>query len=319
MGPFWRRLLIVTILGVAVFAVFSIYADVAKLGDRFLKFAPSAVAFALVLASGNYAVRFVRWHLYLRRVAVQVPLGTSLLVFVAGFAMSVTPGKLGELVKAVLLKETSGADPARVAPVVVAERATDLLALVILGVLGVATYGVAREMVVVAAAVTAVAIFLLAWRPAAHATIGLIGKIPKLGRLAPKLLNSYDHMEQLVRPWPLTWATALATLAWLCECVGFALIVNGFPGAHVDLGLATLIYAATTVAGALSFLPGGLLVTEASMTLMLVASAQGLDRPAAVAATILTRLCTLWFAVVLGLVCLLLLRRVKPSAAALLE
>jgi uncharacterized protein (TIRG00374 family) len=101
--------------------------------------------------------------------------------------------------------------------------------------------------------------------------------------------------------------------------MGFALIVNGFPGAHVEAGLATLIYATTTVAGALSFLPGGLLVTEASMTLFLVASAHGLDRPAAVAATILTRLCTLWFAVVLGLVALVVLRRAKPQTAVIMN
>jgi uncharacterized membrane protein YbhN (UPF0104 family) len=309
MPSFWRRLLVVTFLGVVVFAGFSIYADVAKLGDRVMRFTPSAILFALLLACGNYVIRFARWQLYLGRVGVAAPLRPSLLVFVAGFAMSVTPGKLGELVKALLLREATGADPARVAPVVVAERATDLVALVVLGIVGVAAYGVAVPMVAAAGAVTAAGVLVLAWRRAAHALIALVGRVPKIGRIAPRLLDSYDHMDKLVRPWPLTWATGLGILAWLCECLGFALIVNGFPGAHVAVGLATLIYAVTTVAGALSFLPGGLLVTEASMTLLLVTSAHGLDRPAAVAATILTRLCTLWFAVVLGLVCLVVLRR----------
>jgi uncharacterized membrane protein YbhN (UPF0104 family) len=312
-GRFWSRLLLFTFLGVAVFAVFSIYADVSKLGDRLAQFAPRAVGLALLLAVGNYVIRFARWQLYLGRVGVAAPLRPSLLVFVSGFAMSVTPGKLGELLKALLLRDAIGADPARVAPVVIAERATDLVALVVLGLIGVATYGVALPMVAAAGLVTAIGLVVLAWRRAAHAVIALVGRIPRVGRIAPRLLDSYDHMEVLVRPGPLAWATALGTAAWLCECLGFALIVNGFPGAHVEVGLATLIYAATTVAGALSFLPGGLLVTEASMTLFLVASAHGLDRPAAVGATILTRLCTLWFAVVLGLVCLAVLRRTRPS------
>jgi uncharacterized protein (TIRG00374 family) len=98
--------------------------------------------------------------------------------------------------------------------------------------------------------------------------------------------------------------------------VGFALIVNGFPGADVPLGLAILIYAVTTLAGALSFLPGGLLVTEAGMTLFLVRSASGVERATAAAATILTRLATLWFAVALGLVALALYRRLAPAGAA---
>jgi uncharacterized membrane protein YbhN (UPF0104 family) len=312
----WQRLLAVTVLAIAVFAAFSIYADVSKLGDRFARFAPLAVAGALALAAGNYVIRFARWQLYLRLVDTPTPAGLSLLVFVSGFAMSVTPGKLGELVKAVLLRDATGADPKRVAPVVVAERATDLLALVILGLAGVAAYGVALPMVAAAGLVTTAGIIVLAWRRAAHAVIALMARLPGLRRLAPRLLDSYDHMERLVRPGPLAWATLLGILAWLCECLGFALIVNGFPGAAVPIGLATLIYAATTVAGALSFLPGGLLVTEASMTLLLVTAAQGLDRPAAVAATILTRLCTLWFAVVLGLVALVYLRRIRPAVRA---
>ena len=315
MPKLWRRLIFVMIVGIAVFAGFSIYADVGKLGDRLLTLAPTAVAAALLLALGNYVIRFVRWELYLRAVGVAAPRRTSLLVFIAGFALSVTPGKLGELVKAVLLREAAGAPVERTATVVVAERATDLLALVILGIVGVAAYGVASSMVIAASAVTAIGIAVLSSRRLAEGAIGLIGRIPRIGKIAPRLTDAYQHMAGLVRPVPLAWATALGILAWLCECVGFALICRGFPGADVPLGLATLIYAVTTVAGALSFLPGGLLVTEASMTLLLVKWAHGLDRPAAVAATIVTRLCTLWFAVVLGLVAFLVLRREKPAVA----
>lgn len=312
----WRQLIVVTIIAVAIFAVFSIYADVSKLGDRLAAFAPSAVVLALCLALGNYVVRFTRWEIYLRVVGARVPLGVSANVFIAGFALSVTPGKLGELIKAVLLKEAAGTEVTRVAPVVVAERATDLLALVILGIIGVATYGVAKPLVAAATVVTLGGIMVLASRRAAHFVIDLIARVPRVGKIAPKLRESYEHLGILVTPRALTWATVLAVAAWLCECMGFALITNGFPGAHVPVGLATLIYAATTVAGALSFLPGGLLVTEGSMALLLVASAQGLDRPAAVAATILTRMCTLWFAVVLGIIALVVLRRLRPAAAA---
>ena len=315
MPKLWRRLIFVMIVGVAVFAGFSIYADVGKLGDRLLTLAPTAVIAALLLALGNYSIRFVRWELYLRAVGVAAPRRTSLLVFIAGFALSVTPGKLGELVKAVLLREAAWAPAERTATVVVAERATDLLALVILGIVGVAAYGVASSLVIAASLVTAIGIAFLSSRRLAEGAIALIGRIPRIGRIAPRLTDAYQHMEGLVRPGPLAWATGLGMLAWLCECIGFALICRGFPGADVPLGLATLIYAVTTVAGALSFLPGGLLVTEASMTLLLVRWAHGLDRPAAVAATIVTRLCTLWFAVVLGLVAFLVLRREKPAVA----
>ena len=56
-----------------------------------------------------------------------------------------------------------------------------------------------------------------------------------------------------------------------------------------------------TVAGALSFLPGGLGVTEAGMLALLVTFGTGVSRGTAAAATFVTRASTLWFAVALGL------------------
>ena len=64
-----------------------------------------------------------------------------------------------------------------------------------------------------------------------------------------------------------------------------------------------------TVAGALSFLPGGLGVTEAGMLALLGDLATGCSRSVSAAATFITRLCTLWFAVVVGLAALLLFSR----------
>jgi glycosyltransferase 2 family protein len=155
-------------------------------------------------------------------------------------------------------------------------------------------------------------VLVLAIRPLARGVISLFGRLPRVGRFAPKLREMHDNLSTLIRPAPLSWATAMGIAAWLCECIGFAIIVHGFPGAEIATPLAIFIYAATTVAGALSFLPGGLGVTEAGMTFMLVSH---IGKPTAVAATIVTRLCTMWFAVVLGLIALFLLRRVRPAVS----
>jgi uncharacterized protein (TIRG00374 family) len=170
-------------------------------------------------------------------------------------------------------------------------------------------------MVVAGIAAISVGLLLLAWPRASRAIITLLTTARISRRFRDKLHEFYDGLAHLVRPWPLLWASLLGILAWLAECVGFALIIAAFPGTEVPVGLAVLIYAATTIAGALSFLPGGLLVTEATMALMLVESSRGVDEPTAVAATILTRLATLWFAVVIGLLALLWLRRSGSTVA----
>ena len=302
----WIWIAIAIVVGTAAYAMVG---DVEDVGARLGGFTWSAFALALALALGNYAIRFLRWQLYLRRQGVHVPRGASALVFGAGLSLAITPGKVGELVKSYLLRELYGTPVTRTAPVVVAERITDLVALLALAVIGVAAYGLQATLVIAAGAVIAAGLVLLAWPRAAHALVDLVTRPRRLERFRRPLYELYDGLAGLCRPGPLLAATAIAIPAWGAECVGFAAIVNGFPGAHVDLGLAIVIYAGTTIAGALSFLPGGLGVTEGAMILLLVQSGEHLPHATAFDATILTRLATLWFAVVLGLGCLALARR----------
>jgi uncharacterized protein (TIRG00374 family) len=313
--PLRPRQVLTLLLAVAVvLASFVLVGDLRGVGHRLGGFRWWAFAAAIGLALTNYGLRFVRWHLYLRHRAVLVPVATSALVFLAGFSMAVTPGKLGELVKSYLLRALRGIPVARTAGIVITERVNDLLALLILATIGVVTYGVGREAALATAVLVGAAFVFLLWHGLARRTIDVITRPRRLARLRPRLHEIYDSLSALGQPRPVAWSTALAVAAWTCEGMGFALIVNAFPGAHVDPGLAMLIYAATTIAGALSFLPGGLGVTEGAMTLLLVEHAAGVDRGTATAATILTRLATLWLAVAIGFVALGLARRRAPDA-----
>ena len=313
-----RRLLVVIAGGAAVFAGVSIYGDVHELGARLAGFAWWTFAAALGLALTNYALRYVRWNLYLRNRGLVVPGRTSALVFVSGFALSVTPGKIGELIKSYLLRAILAIPIARSAPIVVAERVTDLIALLLLALVGVALYGIAGTTVAAGSALVLAGLVVLAWPSLSHRLIDAATRPRRFARYRPRLRELYTGLAALVRPWPLTWGTVIGVVAWLSECAGFALIVSGFGGTHVPFALAILIYASTTVAGALSFLPGGLVVTDAGMT-WLLQSARGADQATAAAATILTRLATLWFAVVIGLVALAVLRRHAPAASRTLD
>ena len=292
----WIWPAIIIVIGVA--AILAV-GDVRQLRDRLAGFEWWAFGACLGLALANYGIRFFRWQMYLRYQRVAVPIGSSVLVFGAGLSLSITPAKLGELVKSYLLRELDDVPATQTAPIVVAERVTDLIALVLLAVVGVAVYGVETTLVVIAGALILLGLVLLAWPRPTRALIDLVTRPTLTRRFRQSLHDVYTGLATLCRPAPLLAATAIAIPAWACECVGFALIVGAFPGAHVELGLAMVIYATTTIAGALSFLPGGLGVTEGAMTMLLVSSQ--IDHATALDATLLTRLATLWFAVVLGL------------------
>jgi uncharacterized membrane protein YbhN (UPF0104 family) len=282
------------------------YRDVA---DRLGRFAWPAAAAALALASANYLVRFLKWEYYLRRLGVVVPRGRSLGIFLAGFSLTVTPGKVGEVLKSYLLRETSGVPMARTAPIVVAERVSDLIALLCLSLVGVGSLGSSRRLLVAGAALVGGLVVAVSWERAGRWGIALLGRLPGLGRRAAALDEFYRSTRELHRPAPLLVATALSVAAWACECLAFHVVLGGFPGTDAGLKLCTFIYAVMTIAGALSFLPGGLGVQEGGMVGLLVATARGVDHPTAVAATFVTRVSTLWYAVLVGVVALAWVRR----------
>jgi uncharacterized protein (TIRG00374 family) len=304
-----RRLLLGALFGLVVVAGFLAWGDVSKIRAQLATFAAWTVGAALALALGNYAIRFLRWQLYLKRLQVTVPVVDSALIYTAGFVMAVSPGKVGEILKSYLIRERVGTPLARTMPIVFAERLCDLLSLLLLALVGLRAFKVGGPLVVAGIGLVVVMLACIASRRLSLAILHLFGKLPLVRRVAHKLEEFYESTATLLAPVPLLYGTVLGAAAWLCECVGFYTITHGFRGAFIPLELAVFIYASTTVVGALSFLPGGLGVTEGSMAKLLAQSARGLDKAGATAAMLLTRLCTLWFAVGLGGLALGLLRR----------
>ena len=305
------RLVAGIVVGVAVYVGFSIWADVGRVGEALRSFQWRYALLACLLAAANYGIRFVRWQFYLGKVGVtNVSTRDSLQVFLAGFALTVTPGKLGEAVKAVLLRASHGIPMSKTAPIVIAERITDLVALLLLALVGVFSYDVDPRFLIAGAVLVVAGLIVVSVDPVAKAAIRIAGRMPVLRRFAHRFDDFHAHTAILIAPLPLVVATMLATTSWFFECLAFWSVVRGFPGAHISLQGATFVYAATTVAGALSFLPGGLGVTEAGM-LALLGRLAGIPRGTAAAATFVTRAATLWFAVALGLPALLLYARRK--------
>jgi hypothetical protein len=93
-------------------------------------------------------------------------------------------------------------------------------------------------------------------------------------------------------------ATVLGVIAWAAEAWAFYLVL-GWMNVQVPLTFAVFVYAVSMLGGALSFMPGGLGGAEAIMIGLLLW--QGTDAADAVAATVIIRVATLWFAVLLGL------------------
>lgn len=303
-----RRILVTLVLAVFVFAALSLLSDVRALGTSLASFRWNALVIALVLVLGNYALRFVRWQYLLRRLDVDVPVGTSALVFLAGFVMSVTPGKMGEVFKSFLLYEYRGIDIARTASIVVAERLLDLVALVVLVSVGSTAFEHGRTVAVIGGVVVLAIVLGCTIRSLGELGFRLLERVRFTARAVPKLREAYEALRALLRPAPFFVGGFYALVGWALECMATWYLIEGFQDARIGWDGATFGYAAGTLAGALAMLPGGLGVAEVGMAGLFRAAAPSLSLPTAAAATILVRLSTLWFGVVLGAVALFVLR-----------
>lgn len=290
-----RRWLLLGLLTVAVFGALLAYGDFRQVG-RTLFDSPAAftgLAAGAGLAVVNYALRYLRWSMYLRALGINAPASVRVPVFVAGLALSITPGKVGELLKSVWLHQRTGTPVAASAPAVVMERLTDVISVALLGLTGVLLLPTAIALAVGGLLLIGLTVGLLAASRYGEKAL----ELPVLRRWRESLAQSQDGLRRLMAPRMLAPAVALGFLAWAAEGLALWVIIRGL-GGEVAIGVALPISAAAALLGAVTALPGGLVGFEGSMVALL--SQAGLPATIAALATLLTRLATLWLAVVVG-------------------
>ncbi len=299
-----NRLLIGLGLGILVMLGLAFWSDLSSPGNVFLRFRWEFFPLALGCTLFNYLLRFVKWHYYVRRIGARdLSSSASARLFVAGFPLAMTPGKVGEALKALWLSEWSGVPFSRGLPVVLAERFSDGLAVLALSALGVFSVPVLWPAFLGTLVVSLGIVVVSQIRPLMLAILRAMERLPVLGSRIHSLREFYEAGYRLLQPQPLLFAVALGTVSWLGEGVGFYLILLGLglPASAATLSSAVFILAVSTLVGSVSALPGGVGAAEASITGLLLLTVTA-DSATAGAATLLIRLATLWFGVALGLI-----------------
>jgi uncharacterized protein (TIRG00374 family) len=311
-----KNFILALVLGLAVYLVLAVVSGLEDLRDALSGFDVFLVPAILGLVSLSYAVRFVRWTYYLRLLKVRVPLRANAAIFAAGLSMTISPGKLGEVLKCVFIKDVAGTPVARTAPAVVAERVTDGTGMVLWGLLGALAFSFGPWLLLLFLALTGVGIAVLRSRRLSLLAEKALRKLPLLDRLAPHVGDFHGASNELLAFRPLVVASAISFLGWGLECAAVYLCALGV-GAEEPFLVVVFVFAVSSLAGAASMLPGGIGAAEAGMAGMFTAVA-GLSGGLAVALTFIVRLTTLWFATLVGVAGLLLVRRVigEPLDAA---
>jgi uncharacterized protein (TIRG00374 family) len=294
----WRAAVWSVLLAAMGYLGFSLWGGWHDVANAVARVGVLGVLISLALSMANYGLRFVRWQAYLRAMEHPMPWWPSLRIYVAGFALTTTPGKAGEALRGVLLKRW-GVPYATSLAAFLSERLSDLLAVVLLTLLGLTAYPAAQPLIAVAAGGVLIAFTVLSNQRLLGRLHGAVKGSSYIGRLLGHLFEILLQARRCHAPMLLVGATGLSLVAWAAEAWAFHLILT-WMGLEVPFAFSVFVYAISMLAGALSFMPGGLGGAEGVMVALLIW--KGAGSADAIAATVLIRLATLWFAVGLGVI-----------------
>lgn len=312
---FVRWLALFVLAGAAIYLGSMVWIGWAQVAGAFARLGPLSLLLAAAVASLAYLVRFYRWHLILRWMGSNVPIGANLGIYMSGLALTASPGKVGELMRTVLLSPF-GVSPRRSMAAFFADRLSDVIGVCLLG----ATAGwVSGKPSLYLMAVPAVLL------PASFALRRLIAHPlfwPRVSAWLAKRGRRWGHLAaNAAFEWAGVWSLPNVAFSSVAASIAYGFQALVFGGLCQALGIdlpmpgAIEIFVSATLLGAASGLPGGLGAMEVALVAQLMG--QGAESAPATAAAIATRLVTLWLGVLIGLGSLLaVVANLKALAAA---
>jgi glycosyltransferase 2 family protein len=299
------RHLRVLVRGVAALAALALAIGVVltwRLGDgiRWSSGLFGVVPLLVLLAAGSQGARFLRWHFLICRRVPAFPVLASARIYLTGFALELTPGRVAAFLKFALVRQATGVPEAETVGVLPVEASTEVVSYLAVS-LAAAVFGGYRLPTlgwgVIAAFLALVALALLGpGRQWLQRFSGPQHQTPHV-----RWLRSFlQGLLAIGGPGPLLVAFACALAARACEVALFRLAA-GAVGLHLSLAAAALAWGASGLAGGLSMLPGGVGAAEGAIVATIVTVGGG-GGPA-LAAALLSRAVTLWIWIPVGLGC----------------
>ena len=296
-----QKIIYSIVLGTLVVLILAIYADIDAVKSVFFQFEWKYVPVIIALTVLNYLLRFYKWDYYLSILGIHVDKKDSAIVFFSGLTMSVTPGKLGEVLKSYLLKQMDGISISRTVPIVFAERLTDVIGLIILSSFGAVVFQHGKFVLATMLFVIFSIVAIIQSRSISLYLIAFGEKLPVISKFAHHLHELYESAFVLLKLRTLCVSIGISIVSWFFECVAMWYVLKGF-GLDLSILLATFVFAFSSMAGAVSMLPGGLGVAEGSIVGILYM--MGIPKASAAGSALVIRFFTLWFGVLIGIITL---------------
>ncbi len=221
--------------------------------------------------------------------------------------MSVTPGKIGELLKSYMIQEVDKTSLSRTIPIVFAERVTEFAALLFIVTIGLKIIHVNVFLIVVSLFLFFIVLLLVLNKKMSELFVKKLHYFNLINKFVEPINLSLNNSRVLLQFKPFVLMFVLSIFIWLIEALGFYLIIFGY-NELLAIMTSFFTYLFSVLIGSLAVIPAGLGITDGSISFMLMK--EGVKNEVAVSVALLIRISTLWFSLLIGTISLLKFRTI---------
>ena len=297
-----NRLILILIAVVGIYAVFLFISDYNIISEKISNFKVNYLPLILFLVTASWVPVFIKWHFLLKNCEIHVPLKKSILVFLSGPAFEITPGQIGALIKSQILKTSSNIPRTKTVPIIVIEKVYDLIGAVLASIIGIVILGMEPYLIIIAILVLVTIFFFVYYRPASELFFNRITKLKFFSKYVENISEFYEIVKKSTNVKAATICILLALTYWFMVSAAAYYTLIAFDVNILDYLKVLAIYTTSALLGAISFIPGGIGITEGTLTGLF--TLEGIDVSTALILSVIIRILTLWYSVSVGFIAL---------------
>jgi len=297
-----NRLILVLVAAVGIYAIFLFTSDFNIISEKISNFKINYLPLILFLVTASWCPVFIKWHFLLKNCEIDIPLTRSITVFLSGLAFDITPGKLGALMKSQILKTSFNIPRTKTAPIVLVEKVYDLIGAILASIIGIIILGMDVYLIIIAILVLAMVFFFLYYRPASELFFKRVTKTKFFSKYVENISEFDKTVQKSTNVKVATICILLAVTYWFIVSTAVYYTLIGFDINILDYLKVLSIYAISILLGAISFIPGGVGITEGALAGLF--TLEGIDVSTALILSVIIRIFVLWYSVSIGFISL---------------
>ena len=299
---FNNTILLILTATIILYAIFLFLADFNLIQEKISNFKINYLPIILILVTLSLIPIFIRWHFLLKNCEINIPLTKSIAVFLSGMAFDITPGQIGALMKSQILKISSNIPRTKTAPIVFIEKLYDLIGAIIAAAMGIIILGMESYLIIIPILVLTIIFFFMYYRPASKLFFKRITKTKFFSKYVENISEFDKIVQKSTSVKVATICILLAVTYWFIISTAVYYTLIAFDVNTLDYLKVLAIYATSALLGAVSLIPGGVGIAEGTIAGLL--TLEGIDISIALVLSVVIRVFTFWFVVVVGFISL---------------